>query len=632
MSAYVPQERPFSTGQPTQAGIAVRAEFPPPAYWRRWCSDAPAPVAAQSDAAVDTAADAIAESSGTETSQTSPQLAPGEHAEPAYRVLIVEDDRSQAMFAQSVLRGAGIEAETVGVASETMGTLERFKPDLVLMDLHMPGLSGTELTALIRADAANANLPVVFLTGDTDPESHLEVLVSGGDDYLSKPVRPKHLVAAVQNRIKRARALKAQRDQEVRRHPVTGLLTRTFMLLQLGKLFPQQRQGAIHFLVVEGASALRDRYGYAALDAILTESGRLLSQLVGERSATRLNDNTFLVYSPELPPERMLEWARDLRDGFARHAFSAGDEPLRLRVCVGYVDLAHGFADAGAALAAAEEALRAARGKPNAIAGYAPPDEAVSEQAAAMLKQLQDALAENRIELAFQPIVSVVGSENVQYQTLMRLRDREGNLHTAAEVVPLAERAGLVHEIDRRVLMRAVVLLNERVQSGRTARLFVPQAARSLGQDGYAQWLLDALQSKGIDGSLLVIDVRLGDALVYAVLLREFCQRMVGAGVRLCLSHYQSNPESEALLSQLPLNYVRLSPHYSANVEQSDVQGEMRTVIERAHRLGLQVIGQHVENPQTAATLWLSGIDFLQGDLVQRAATAMDFDFQHSLL
>jgi EAL domain-containing protein (putative c-di-GMP-specific phosphodiesterase class I) len=102
--------------------------------------------------------------------------------------------------------------------------------------------------------------------------------------------------------------------------------------------------------------------------------------------------------------------------------------------------------------------------------------------------------------------------------------------------------------------------------------------------------------------------------------------------VRLCLSHYQSNPESEALLAQLPLSYVRLSPHYSSNIEQAGVQDEMRLVIERAHRLGLQVIGQHVENPQTAATLWLSGIDFLQGDLVQRAANAMDFDFQHSLL
>jgi PleD family two-component response regulator/EAL domain-containing protein (putative c-di-GMP-specific phosphodiesterase class I) len=625
MSVFLPQERPTNAGAPTHTGNPVRAEFPPPAYWRRWCPDAsPALAPSAETAAVAEAAPAVEEAPA--------KVVPADQSEPAYRVLIVEDDRSQAMFAQSVLRGAGIEAQVVALATETMGALQSFHPDLVLMDMHMPGMSGTELTAQIRANSAYANLPVVFLTGDADPDSQVEALDSGGDDFLRKPVRPKHLVAAVQNRIRRARAIKAQREQEVRRHPITGLLTRTFMLQQIGALFPQQRQGAIHFVVVEGISALRDRYGYAALDAILTESGRLLAQMADKRAATRLNDNTFLIYSPEQPPERMLDAARELRDGFARHAFSAENERLRLRVCVGYVDLALGFADAGAALAAAEEALRTARTRPNAIAAYEPPQEADSEQTAAMVQQLQDALSEQRIELAFQPIVSVVGSENVQYQTLMRLRERDGQLRTAGEVMPTAERAGMVHDIDRRVLMHAVAILDERIRSGRSARLFVPQAARSLGQDGYAQWLLDALQNKGIDGSLLVIDVRLGDALVYAVLLREFCQRMVSAGVRLCLSHYQSNPESEALLAQLPLSYVRLSPHYSGNIEQTGVQDEMRLVIERAHRLGLQVIGQHVENPQTAATLWLSGIDFLQGDLVQRAANVMDFDFQHALL
>ncbi len=628
MSAFVPQERHTSTGLPSQTGFATRAEFPPHAYWRRWCLDAPPPIAP--NASPQTQVEAVAEAPLAD--DAAPKVVSGDQADPGFRVLIVEDDRSQAMFAQSVLRGAGMEAQVVSLASEMMGVLQSFHPDLVLMDMHMPGLSGTELTTQIRANPAYTQLPIVFLTGDTDPDSHVEALASGGDDYLSKPVRPKHLVATVQNRIKRVRAIKAQREQEVRRHPVTGLLTRTFMLKQLGGAFPSQRQGAIHFLVVEGTSALRDRYGYAALDTILSESGRLIAQVAGERPATRLNDNTFLVYSPELAPERMIDWARDLRDAFARHTFNINDEPLRLRACVGYVDLAHGFADAGAALAAAEEALRLARSTPNAIAAYIPPEDDVSEHGAAMLQNLQEALTENRIDLAFQPIVSVVGSENVQYQTLMRLRDRDGQLHTAGEIMPVVERAGMVHEIDRRVLSRALAILDERVRSGRPARLFVPQAARSLGQEGYAQWLLEVLETKGVDGSLLVIDVRLGDALVYAVLLREFCQRMVNAGVRLCLSHYQANPESDALLAQLPLNYVRLSPHYSCNIEQAGVQDEMRLVIDRAHRLGLQVIGQHVENPQTAATLWLSGIDFLQGDLVQRVANAMDFDFQHSLL
>lgn len=621
--SFVPYgSSPASGSRAGVPGTSLRAESPPAGYWRRWCGDA-------APAATAPAVDPMA--AQTAPVEATPQVLPAEQGEPAYRILIVEDDRSQSLFAQGVLKGSGMEAEVVQVASETMAKLEHFHPDLVLMDLHMPGMSGTELTSLIRSHAAYAHIPVVFLTGDTDPESHLAVLDSGADDYLSKPVRPRHLIAAVQNRVRRARALKLQREQEVRRHPATGLLTRTYMLQQLALAFPQQTVGAVHFVVIEGTSALREHYGYAALDAILTDAGRLIASVAGEHPASRLNDNTFLVYWPDLPPDRHAIWARQLRDAFIGQSLAISGDNIRLRACVGYVDLAHGFNDAGTALGAAEEALRLARSEPNAIAAYRPPSDAVSEHAANLLAQLQDALKNERLELAFQPIVSVVGGDHVQYQTLVRLRNGSGQLHTAAEIVPLAERAGLVHEIDRRVMTRAIAILGEQ-RGTKSARLFVPQAARSLGQDGYAQWLLASMADLGIEGKQLVVDVRLADALVHSVLLREFCQRMVGAGVRLCLGQYQSNAEADALLSQLPLSYVRLSPYYTGKIDQQSVQDEMRLVIERAHLLGLQVIGQHVEDPQTAATLWLSGIDFIQGDLVQRAADAMDFDFQHSLL
>ena len=63
-----------------------------------------------------------------------------------------------------------------------------------------------------------------------------------------------------------------------------------------------------------------------------------------------------------------------------------------------------------------------------------------------------------------------------------------------------------------------------------------------------------------------------------------------------------------------------------------ELRDEMRGVIDRSHRLGLQVIGQAVEDPQAAAALWMGGIDFIQGNLVQRAEQALDFDFQHATL
>mgnify|MGYP002712480245 FL=1 len=158
------------------------------------------------------------------------------------------------------------------------------------------------------------------------------------------------------------------------------------------------------------------------------------------------------------------------------------------------------------------------------------------------------------------------------------------------------------------------------------------QSPRSLGCDGYAPWLLAELGAREIDGAQLVVDVRQDDALVHAVSLQEFCAAVQNSGVHLCLSGYRVGAESDALLAQLPLTHVRLSAHYSTGSGDQLVRDEMRDAIERAHRSGLQVIGQQVENPQAAATLWMSGIDFIQGNLVHVASREVDFDFQHSVL
>ncbi|MET0329314.1 MAG: EAL domain-containing protein, partial [Luteimonas sp.] len=260
------------------------------------------------------------------------------------------------------------------------------------------------------------------------------------------------------------------------------------------------------------------------------------------------------------------------------------------------------------------------------------PTVAPGEAQGGLADDLRDALAEQRIELAFQPIVAVAGGDEAQYQTLLRLRGRDGELHSAARVLPAAELAGLLLEIDRRVIELAIATLIERQRVGSTMRLFVSQSSRSLIQGGYADWLLQQIESSGVPGASLVIDVRQDDALIHALSLQDFCARMVPAGVQLCLGQYSASEEADALLAQLPLGFVRLAARYSRQLDEPRVRDEMRVAVERAHRLGLKVIGQQVEDPQAAATLWMSGIDFIQGNLVQRVANVLDFDFHHSVL
>ncbi len=127
-----------------------------------------------------------------------------------YRVLVVDDDQSMRLFCASVLRHNHMETRAVATPEEALRALHDFTPDVILADLYMPNLSGFELLALIRAHPRTAFTPVVLLSGDADMEKRFAALHIGGDDYLTKPIRPRHLVAAVTSRARRARWMRRE--------------------------------------------------------------------------------------------------------------------------------------------------------------------------------------------------------------------------------------------------------------------------------------------------------------------------------------------------------------------------------------------------------------------------------------
>ena len=334
---------------------------------------------------------------------------PVDTADP-YRVLIVEDDRSQALFAEAILRGAGMRPEVIAQPEQVMAAMERFDPDLVLMDLHLPGISGTVLTTRIREHPRFEQVPVVFLTGDQDPERQLEVLELGADDYILKPVRPRHLIAAVQSRVRRARAAASRTvvAAEPERHPVTGLFTRPALMQKLAASLPDGRGGVL-LVEIGNAAALRNRFGYAGFESLMNEAGRHLGSVTDPHPAARLSDNAFLVLAPDGEARALAALARGVRDGIGYRDFRADDETLRLRATVGHASLAHAFADTGAVLAAAEDAARDARTDPVGVAAYVPP--ATPEEGGGVLADLRAALAGDGLQLAFQPVVAVAGGD-----------------------------------------------------------------------------------------------------------------------------------------------------------------------------------------------------------------------------
>ncbi|MDV6011571.1 MtrAB system response regulator MtrA [Haloechinothrix sp. LS1_15] len=116
------------------------------------------------------------------------------------RVLVVDDDPALAEMLTIVLRGEGFEPTVVADGTQALPTLRELKPDLVLLDLMLPGMNGIDVCKAIREES---NVPVVMLTAKSDTVDVVLGLESGADDYIVKPFKPKELVARVRARMRR---------------------------------------------------------------------------------------------------------------------------------------------------------------------------------------------------------------------------------------------------------------------------------------------------------------------------------------------------------------------------------------------------------------------------------------------
>ncbi|WP_181120152.1 EAL domain-containing protein [Xanthomonas arboricola] len=645
---------PFTRDDTATRNRPLRAETPPADYWRRWADEAaaastvaepvsaaiiPAPALAAAPAPIVPMAPAQSAAQGSSAHATAAAPTPTTASTPRegddnvaadapYRVLIVEDDRSQALFAQSVLHGAGMHAQVEMTAASVPQAIQDYHPDLILMDLHMPELDGIRLTTLIRQQPGQQLLPIVFLTGDPDPERQFEVLDSGADDFLTKPIRPRHLIAAVSNRIRRARQQALQQAGEpvsVRSNPETGLPTRGHVMELLADALARKQSGGLFFIEIASALGLRERYGYAAYERLMAQAGHRLASAAHPYPMARLNDNSFLLLGVDMPESSLEQHALEIRQRLSAHAFPVREEEsVHVRCAIGVAPLGLGFDDTGSALEAVERTALQARLRSDGVQAYLAPSQAEQQE------QLR--LVEGQLELAYQPIVAVAGGDTAQYQVLLRLRQADGTLLSAGQVIPAAEAAGRIADLDQQVMDHALGLLHLYQHAHPPLRLFVSQSPRTLARDAFADWLLKALVERGVAGQSLIVDLRLDDALIHAVTVQQFCAKLMPAGVQFCLSQFELGDEANALLDQLPLSFVRMANRFADAHGNAAVRDELRSVINIAHQRGLLIIGQRIEDPQAAAAMWMSGVDFIQGNLVQTVGKELDFDFTNAVL
>lgn len=279
----------------------------------------------------------------------------------AYRVLIVDDSVNLTEYYTAALEQAGMSVRVVNDPLAVMQPLLEFAPDLILIDMYMPGCNGMELARIIRQMDDFISIPIVFLSAEVNQDKQLLAIGMGGDDFLTKPIQVQHLVSSVASRIKRSLVLRSF----MVRDSLTGLLNHTAIKDQLAREMARaKRQGkplVFAMVDIDHFKLVNDGYGHPAGDRVIKSLSRLLKQRLREHDLVgRYGGEEFAVILVDADGPSAIKILDNIRNDFAQLRHLAGNQEFSVTFSAGIADIAH-YAEASRLTDAADKALYKAK-------------------------------------------------------------------------------------------------------------------------------------------------------------------------------------------------------------------------------------------------------------------------------
>ncbi len=255
-----------------------------------------------------------------------------------YQVVVVDDDPALVSLISFILEEYGMYVAGVTDPKLALDVISSHKPDLILMDVHMPWCSGVELAQVIRQHNNLSSIPIIFLSSEMDEEVQFQAVLKGGDDFVSKPIDVNKLPKFIQSRAQRARSLSSL----MIRDGLTGLFNHTYIKdaveTEMNRLERNGSEFSVVMMDVDFFKNVNDTYGHTTGDQVLRSLSHFLVQNLRKTDKVgRYGGEEFMVVLPDTPQEEAVSVMKGILEKFGQVIHHAAEHDFHVTFSAGVI-------------------------------------------------------------------------------------------------------------------------------------------------------------------------------------------------------------------------------------------------------------------------------------------------------
>ncbi|MCP4409337.1 MAG: EAL domain-containing protein [Gammaproteobacteria bacterium] len=562
-------------------------------------------------------------------------------------VLIVDDDISQRLLVSEALEIAGFAVEEADNGKAALAAFQRLRPDLVLLDVMMPGMDGYQVCEVLRELPCGRHISVLMMTGLEDIDSINRAYEVGATDFVTKPIN----YALLGHRL-RYMLRSQQSEEKVRRlayfDTLTGLPNRESFKERLGKAVANARRHKRHlatlFLDIDDFKRINDTLGHNVGDQLLKAVGKRLkesirgSDVIGQEytgdpdeneKVARLGGDEFTVVLTEIhqPEDAAL---------VAERIIAILSQPLILHGHDVFITPSIGIAlfpqdaqDAESLIKQADMAMYYSKRQGKHQYQFFNKEMNTAAIRRMRLEScLRKALNQAELSLHYQPQIDLIGGQIRGIEALLRWHNPLLGSISPSEFIPLAEETGLIIPIGEWVLQSVCT----QAQAWRSSGLPVPRMAVNISviqfvQPGFVDLVERTLQETGLESNVLELEITEGLLMKDAEGAIRTLTALKALGVQLAIDDFGTGYSSLSYLKQFPIDRLKIDRAFVREVNSDPDDAAIATaVIAMADSMDLGVVAEGVETKAQLKFLQSKYCNEMQGYYLSKPLPVGDME------